>query len=221
MVKTIFIYLFAIGFTSTVFAQNIISVSPTQLIASDTMTAEIRTTFGFLVGPPPAFCGSFVESKDSINGNEINLDLTIDISGVKSANSCTRFDTVKVQLPSIPGTYQFNCYLSVVDSLDTLLSGTRVSMDSINITVNTLSSIEEGENSSTINTFPSPAIDMVYIQDPSNQIERIEVYSIKGEKLLETANFKSIDVSSFASGLYFLNLELKSGEIATKKIIIE
>jgi len=60
--------------------------------------------------------------------------------------------------------------------------------------------------------FPNPANAVVTIESPVSMLERISVYSITGVLLLDkevSANTTTIDVSSFASGTYFVKATSK------------
>jgi hypothetical protein len=60
--------------------------------------------------------------------------------------------------------------------------------------------------------YPNPANDLVTIESPVSMLERISVYSITGILLLDkevSANTTTIDVSSFASGTYFVKATSK------------
>ena len=61
--------------------------------------------------------------------------------------------------------------------------------------------------------FPNPANALVTIESPVSMLERISVYSITGVLLLDkevSANTTTIDVSSFASGTYFVKATSKN-----------
>ena len=60
--------------------------------------------------------------------------------------------------------------------------------------------------------YPNPANELVTIESPVSMLERISVYSITGILLLDkevSANTTTIDVSSFASGTYFVKATSK------------
>ncbi len=52
-----------------------------------------------------------------------------------------------------------------------------------------------------INIYPNPATDIVYIKAPKSQIL---IYNIQGELVFKANNVQSIDVSSFAGGIYYV-----------------
>ena len=61
--------------------------------------------------------------------------------------------------------------------------------------------------------YPNPANELVTIESPVSMLERISVYSITGILLLDkevSANTTTIDVSSFASGTYFVKATSKN-----------
>jgi subtilisin family serine protease len=75
--------------------------------------------------------------------------------------------------------------------------------------------------SSTYVISPNPAKDMINILNIPYQIEKISIYSLAGQ-LMSQINLddKSIKISNFASGIYFLSILHKNG-IAIRKLIIE
>ncbi len=71
-----------------------------------------------------------------------------------------------------------------------------------------------------VSVFPNPANETVTINAPYNDIEKLALYDISGKLLFETTtplSSHTIDVSSFANGVYFL----KINDTNTKKIIVE
>ncbi|MBK5284200.1 MAG: T9SS type A sorting domain-containing protein [Bacteroidia bacterium] len=65
-------------------------------------------------------------------------------------------------------------------------------------------------NESSINIFPNPVSDILYIHSPANKIFNIDIYNTTGKKIfdkkLSSDAGSGIDVSSFADGIYFLRL---------------
>lgn len=74
-------------------------------------------------------------------------------------------------------------------------------------------SIEENIVVNTLSLSPNPATNDIRIESKT-KIERIEIYDVLGQ--LQTSNFKpqtlSIDVSSLASGIYFVKVKTEKGE---------
>lgn len=73
------------------------------------------------------------------------------------------------------------------------------------------------ENSIAI--FPNPTSQILTIKVSQNiKLQRLSIYNISGQVLLSSKTANSIDVSSLANGLYFLQIETNKGTL-TKKFI--
>ena len=68
----------------------------------------------------------------------------------------------------------------------------------------------------------------VEIQNPVKDIlnikngelaENFEIYSTDGRKILQSKNFKNINITNLPKGIYILKIRLKSGEIVSKKLM--
>ena len=69
--------------------------------------------------------------------------------------------------------------------------------------------------------YPNPTLNKLTISNEANyNIESIVIIDVNGAKLLETKNSSTIDISHFASGIYFVQINTDEGTI-TKKIIKE
>lgn len=71
---------------------------------------------------------------------------------------------------------------------------------------------------STIRIYPNPVTDILVVSDLNEfDIKNISIYSSSGEKLKET-NVSRIDLSDFASGIYFVKISTKNG-MSTRLVI--
>lgn len=69
--------------------------------------------------------------------------------------------------------------------------------------------------------YPNPAKDFFQIET-TVEMESISVYNIQGKKMKSYAeNQQHYSISDLSSGLYFLKIQLKSGEQFMKKIIVD
>lgn len=72
--------------------------------------------------------------------------------------------------------------------------------------------------------FPNPASDLLHIESDTI-INRIEIFIITGNKVLEKNNINgyttSLNVSQFAAGLYIIRIHLESGEIVSQRFLKE
>ena len=67
-----------------------------------------------------------------------------------------------------------------------------------------------------IRVYPNPTADRIFIE--SNTLKHIELYTITGQKVLES-NAKELDVTALANGIYTLKAIDESNSIKTFKII--
>ena len=79
--------------------------------------------------------------------------------------------------------------------------------------------VSEVEMESQINIYPNPTKGIVSIHS-NFEIDKVEVYSVLGEKVAEFNNTSRLDISQFTSGLYFLKITSDKKTI-TKKIILK
>ncbi|MBT6030301.1 MAG: T9SS type A sorting domain-containing protein [Crocinitomicaceae bacterium] len=100
----------------------------------------------------------------------------------------------------IPGTYYFHCGTN---------PGNSNNWGQINVLDSTSTGITEKQPLS-YNVYPNPVSDILTIE---NFIEEAYIYNIKGEKVFTIQN-KSTDISTFPSGVYFV----ESNELKIKFI---
>jgi hypothetical protein len=84
---------------------------------------------------------------------------------------------------------------------------------------------EELSASETFHLFPNPSTNQLTIDNGELKIERIEIYSALGEKVLQShisnrTSPISIDISHLPSGMYFASVKTKNG-ISTAKFVKE
>ena len=73
----------------------------------------------------------------------------------------------------------------------------------------------------TINVYPNPAKDYIYIDLPEEKIKSVSLYNVLGVLLKEQkSNMTSVDISSLPQGMYLLSIETDENVI-TKKFIKE
>lgn len=65
--------------------------------------------------------------------------------------------------------------------------------------------------------YPNPVSNTLKIKTDNN-VKKITVFNLLGKAVLKT-NQKNIDVTTLNSGVYFLNIETKSGQIEAKKFV--
>ena len=65
---------------------------------------------------------------------------------------------------------------------------------------------------SAIQIFPNPSSSTISVAIPENiEIENAVIYSVLGQKIMETTSQRTWDISSFASGIHFLSVKTNKG----------
>ena len=65
--------------------------------------------------------------------------------------------------------------------------------------------------------YPNPVIDVLTVSTNAT-IENIGVYNLVGELLLETKD-SEIDFTSFAAGMYILQIQHENGAVVMKQVL--
>jgi len=71
---------------------------------------------------------------------------------------------------------------------------------------NGLTEISSLNSFGNIQIFPNPVTSLLNINSDISQYE-IRVYNVFGQLMLEGNNLKAVDVSDFASGVYYINMK--------------
>jgi len=84
--------------------------------------------------------------------------------------------------------------------------------DSITITINLCTGINENNTDVNIKIFPNPGNNFINVElkNISNEILNLEIIDINGQVLFNKKldnNFKQIDISSYSKGIYFVKLK--------------
>ena len=70
------------------------------------------------------------------------------------------------------------------------------------------------------NIYPNPARDIIHIAlEDDLQMENVIIYNNLGQEI-KTVNQSTIDISSLAKGLYFIEVHTNQGK-ASKKVVVE
>lgn len=97
-------------------------------------------------------------------------------------------------------------------------SGDEVYTATFTVNENTGVSIAEETNNSSLLLYPNPVKTKLFVSNSSN-INRIELYNIRGEKIPVILTNNSIDLTHVENGVYFVNIDSNSG-ISSEKIIV-
>lgn len=84
-------------------------------------------------------------------------------------------------------------------------------------TTNTLSASSFNQNNLEAGLYPNPVQDVLNISI-ENQIAKVEVYTIQGQKIMES-NSNEINMSALTSGIYLVKIIDENNAIATKKVV--
>src|SRR5690606_26992368 len=77
-------------------------------------------------------------------------------------------------------------------------------------------------NNSDIQVYPNPVSTILNVAISSSlQIEKIKLIDISGKTMYYDKDIRSIDLSRFSPGLYFLSFESKKGHVLTKKVMVK
>jgi len=91
-------------------------------------------------------------------------------------------------------------------------------------TINVITGVELTENNKTINVYPNPVTNKIFIKNSLiNKNEIISIYNVQGQLLLKQPMQQEkieINISGFAKGVYVLKIESEEG-IAVKRIVKE
>ena len=79
-------------------------------------------------------------------------------------------------------------------------------------------SVEEFNLNNTVSIYPNPVQDQLIISTATN-FNKLELYTITGKKVFQSAFTETINTSQLAKGVYFLKLYTKNNGIAVKKLV--
>lgn len=103
---------------------------------------------------------------------------------------------------------------------DNQADGAAIMLDVVQVSSNV--GINEATNNVTLNTYPNPANDVVYVSS-SVEIKTLSLTNIVGQTVLSTEvnnSNTSVDVSTLSSGVYMLRVETTEG-FRTEKLVVE
>ena len=69
-----------------------------------------------------------------------------------------------------------------------------------------------------ISLYPNPTNSVFNLEIPNEVVKQVEIYDLSGKKLLKSNQHK-IDVSSFATGIYMVQILTESGKIGVSKLV--
>ena len=81
-----------------------------------------------------------------------------------------------------------------------------------------LTSVNENAQTSNVKVYPVPAENEIQIQ--AEGFQKAEIYSVTGQKMLESTMDK-MNVSSLSQGVYLLKVYDQSGNSETQRIVVK
>lgn len=69
-----------------------------------------------------------------------------------------------------------------------------------------------------ISLYPNPTHSVFNLEIPNEVVKQVEIYDLSGKKLLKS-NQHQIDVSSFATGIYMVQIQTESGKTRVSKLV--
>lgn len=82
-------------------------------------------------------------------------------------------------------------------------------------------SIKNNEFSQGISIYPNPSNSLLNIKTSANvTIKNVALVDVTGKEVFRQNNAQSIDVRSFAKGLYILKIESQEGAVTSKKVLV-
>lgn len=158
----------------------------------------------------------------SISGTTTSLVKTSEIGVVVfTYNYDTGAWTLNVDGETANGTMTSNLAFNAVRIGADIENLSDIAISNLSIVANSLTSIYENNASKVLVAYPNPTNGIINIDCEQNNIKRLTICDITGKKIIEKSEIpqnKQIDISSFESGIYFINLQTEN-EIFTTKIV--
>lgn len=153
------------------------------------------------------------------SASDVSLPLPF-LAPITAKNGITRMRIVRSQNPTDP-TGPYNplfklspCHTPVVSAN---IYGCTYDFDVI---IESLTGIEEQLLRSQLSVLPNPATDKLNIVNASTQkISKLTVLDFSGKKLAEMPSAATIDISDYASGIYFVRITMENGIVVPMKFV--
>ncbi|WP_299889084.1 T9SS type A sorting domain-containing protein [uncultured Lacinutrix sp.] len=144
---------------------------------------------------------------------------TFDVDGSPTSGSITLLDNASSLAMAAPSIFN-SFFIGTLSGnlVDTATDNYVGQMGTTTYNFATLGTVENELMGYSI--FPNPAKDVITIKGLENNLNRVEVYSVSGQKII-TKTSNRIDVSKFNSGIYILKIETQKGNRIIKRFIKE
>ncbi len=165
-------------------------------------------------GDPNRGCGN----------NTSNCDFCADLSGRALLNLTGTYPQKMGYVENIfQQQYDFDAVNTSPENSDNIIEGycwyksALLLSDSMNV-VSAISDVE-GESKSEIQIYPNPTQSSITVSS-AGEIEDVSLYSLSGQLIYQSSNFQSgNEITLNQSGVYILQVRLKSGVVESKRVI--
>lgn len=90
--------------------------------------------------------------------------------------------------------------------------------------LNVMTGLEENEKNTTVELFPNPSVDQLFVKLPAKLIIDYSVTNVCGQELIKNMQINSssvkIQTNELKEGIYFVNLRCEDGSVLTRKFLI-
>jgi len=81
------------------------------------------------------------------------------------------------------------------------------------------STTETHQEDSKITVYPNPFTDQIFVNDPKNKINKIEIRNLQGQLIIRMDSYNNIKINNSRSNLIFLAFD-NQGNILKRKILL-
>ena len=189
------------------FDENIVEIQYKEWDAEDVLWADVeKTTYIYDGG---VYTDQYVKSWDGATWND-EYHFAFDYDGIGNAKNgvCFAYDG-NDWVPAdgdIDMAYDYNAGTKS-------FYGSKVEMICVDLT-----NVDEKAQTANLKVYPVPAEDEIFIH--AEGFQRAEIYSLTGQKLMEST-MEKMNVSSLSQGVYLLKVYDQSGETETRQIVVK
>jgi hypothetical protein len=201
-----------------------------SLRTSDTTSIDTLLTYTFSKSDTIRFVRRAVNGCDSVLVTKITINKSpvITISGdlrVAPGSNCTLYvssDQANTRFTWQDGSHD-TIYTrnNVTENFDTYVTGvnnTTGCEHTSYVTVLANQSINGAEDNA-ISVYPNPASAMINISS-SEAVKSVTIFNVAGQQVMSVKGSNSVDLSSVTNGTYVVRVDLESGKVATRTIVV-
>ena len=151
----------------------------------------------------------------SVNSNSnltnINALSSIPVSGISSLSISSNG-----QLATCASTWLCDY---VATSKPLTVTGNAVGCETVSVINSACTALSTSDfDLNEISLYPNPTNSVFNLEIPNEVVKQVEIYDFSGKKLLKS-NQHQIDVSSFATGIYMVQIQTESGKTGVSKLV--